>query len=241
MTEDQQIKNFVKRKKSNKKFKQEEFTILDDFNYSTDNNLYNKLLCIDDCEFKYYNFLSHTTDKKMLQEFLKQSCGVKLNHEKNIIKNIISEYAYRDRYKKIIDDLNSLKNLIDGIIFVLNKLMCYFTKINILNVKAFSNLSDDRDELNYTLSSYIKIMHDYLDTVVYNKHSILKTSNNIPFKICKSYKLNGSCNNVNITLLFPSLNIIFNNCINLVDSYSLIENTSIIADSKKIYVYIIQI
>ena len=226
-------KNNCKKKKCRTlKYKPEEFTILDDFNYSTDNDLYNKILCISDCEFQYFNFLSHTLDKEMLQEFMKQGCDVKLNKEKTLIKNFITEYAYSDKYSKIIEDLCTIKSLVDNIIFVLNKLYNYFVKINILNINAFTNMNDDKQEYNQTLGSYIKIMHDLLDTVVYSKNHILKTGNNVPYKLAKYYKLYG-CNNVNITLLFPSLNIIFCSCINFMDECNLIENIGVIDEAKK--------
>ena len=34
-----------------------------------------------DCEFKYFSFLSHTNNKKILQEILNNGANVHLNHE----------------------------------------------------------------------------------------------------------------------------------------------------------------
>ena len=91
-----------------------------------DNNLYNKLLCIDDCEFKYYNFLSHTTDKKMLQEdyveYVVQINGKKramIKTNKDISQEeLISKIKNNEKIKNIFEN-----KIIDKSFFVKNRLI----------------------------------------------------------------------------------------------------------------------
>ena len=222
----------ISNSKNENKYKNCEFVICDDFDYSNDNSKIANLYKIKECEFKYFSFLAYTLDKNILQEILKSGKNICLNRDKTLIKNFITEYAYSDKYEIIINELIVIKKMIDDILYAINKLIIHFNKINLLQIEAFTNLNDTKDDLNSKLETYIQIMNNILDTVCYNQEPVLKTTTCLPFKLSKSYNFCGCHKNLNITLVFPSMNRIFNNCINFSDSSYLVKNITILANAK---------